>query len=105
TMEHRHTGRMWLPERLRTLSDRQARRPARPRPGIRTGRLAAAMGGLIVVVVLIASALGGGDSAATDRAYLQRISVPAQDSQTVGAALAAVLSDPRLTVGKLNSAL
>jgi murein L,D-transpeptidase YcbB/YkuD len=105
TMDHRHTGRVWLPERLRNLSDRQSRRPPRPRLGVRTGRLAAAVGGFIVVVVLITSAFGGGDPAATDRAYLNRITVPAHDSQTVGAALAALLGDPRLTVAKLNSAL
>jgi hypothetical protein len=63
------------------------------------------VGGFIVIVVAIATAVGGDDAAGADRAYLSRMNGLAQDSQTVGAELATLLSRPALTPTSLTSTL
>jgi peptidoglycan hydrolase-like protein with peptidoglycan-binding domain len=74
------------------------------------GRTRAARLAVLVVVILVAAVViiivvGGGSEAGADTAYLSKVAVPAQDSQSVGVALSALLSAAPASVSGLESSL
>jgi peptidoglycan hydrolase-like protein with peptidoglycan-binding domain len=71
----------------------------------RAVRLAVLVVVILVVAVVIIIVIGGGSEAGADTAYLSKVAVPAQDSQSVGAALNALLSGAPPSVSGLESSL
>jgi hypothetical protein len=85
-------------------------RRARPRGPSSEGRararlLALAVAGFLAVVVVVIIALGGGNDAGADTAYLAKLTTPAQDSQSVGAALGRLLTSTPSSLSGLETSL
>ena len=68
-------------------------------------RLALLSAVLIILLVLIVSVADGNDQAGADRSYLTRLSLPAQDSEEVGAAFSNLLTRSGLTRTTLEATL
>jgi Putative peptidoglycan binding domain len=71
----------------------------------RAARLAVLVVVILAIAVVIIIVVGGGSEAGADSAYLSKVAVPAQDSQSVGAALNTLLSAAPASVSGLESSL
>ena len=71
----------------------------------RAAWLALLVGAILAVAVVIIVVVGSGREAGADTAYLDKVALPAQDSQSVGVALSALLSAAPASVGGLESSL
>jgi hypothetical protein len=71
----------------------------------RVRALALAVAGFLALVVVIVLALDGGSDAGADSAYLSRVAVPAQDSQSVGVSLDRLLGTAPSSTSALEASL
>lgn len=85
-------------------------RPARRRgPSVqgraRAGQLALLVAAILAVAVVVTIVVSGGSEASADTAYLAKLAVPAQDSQSVGDSLNRLLSATPSSMQSLESSL